>query len=535
MFIIRSLRSKFILIVISVILVVLGTSTFFEISRKRGEITTDMFRKAVSFTELASQPILDSYLQDYATNNFIKVPGRVRNMLDLNKDITNVQVFDYEGTLLYDFAGEQTTQYAGPIRKNEGRLFINRLQDRLLSINTEDEKIVFVRTNEAGVPTYVDDNGISLASENSEAKKIQDLILPITTLQGKSYALRYFISYSTLDGRLMATITTTGVISLISIVFAVFFAFIFSGGLIRPLNILTEKARRIASGNFGETISLRTNDEVGRLADSFNHMSQALKSTTDSLLEKERFGKEIELASQIQAEFLPKKIPDMGGLDIHAGVLSAEAVGGDCYDFVQLTEDTLLFYIGDVTGHGVSAGLVTAIVNSLIYSQTLEEGQMDLKHITVMLNKVLRMKTRPDMFITLFLGIWNSKKGSLQFIPCGHEPGYIYSEDKKTVTPLIKRGIALGMLDRIDNLISLEEVALAKGDSLILYTDGIPEAWSPTKDQYGFKRFEESIKRHADKTTAKQLYDGIIEDVYLHMGNRPQSDDVSLVILKRNN
>ncbi len=528
----KSLRTKLTLLISILIFVVIATNTSIVLLQKYRELNEDIFRGAVSFSQLVSRDILQTYRLNYETNSFLKLPGEIKSLLELNHDIRNVRVAHYDGQLLYNFEQESTEKYTGDARVIPEGTLLERVKSSMPSVETTTGNIVYFEQKETGEIRFLNNNGQPLEQTFNQSQQIKDMVYPVS--DGETYALVYDVSYDILNRRIQETTTNILLITVFSIILGISVTFLFSSRIIYPLKKLTASAMNISKGRFGQVINIKSKDEVGRLAKSFNKMSLELKAATDQLVQKERFAKEIELASKIQDEFLPKTIPNVGNLDIHAGVISADAVGGDCYDFIKTDEDNLLFYIGDVTGHGVSAGLVTAIANSLIYSLSFGDTPKDLQLLTHTLNKVMRAKTRPDMFITAFIGVWDSQKSELTYTPCGHEPTYIYSTKKKELTMLKKEGIALGIVENVEKILKNHTVTIETGDVLVMYTDGIPEAWNVERQLYGFERLEESIKRHAEKSTAKEIYEGILEDVYKFMGGYPQADDVTLMVMKKN-
>lgn len=526
-----SLRTKFTLLVSFLIIAVIGTNTLLVLQQSATELRQDIFRGAMRFAQLTSSDILASYRETENTKSFVKLPGTLRSFLDLDTDITNVQVVGYEGDIKYDLEKDkgENTMPAG--RKLNDAKLLTRVQANDPSVETSDGAVAYVQQKEGGRFSFQDQGGKSL-EDFSPAQEMKSVIYPIKA-EGASYALVYSVSYATLSQRTMDVTMNALKVSIVYIILGILVTVVFTSGIVRPLKKLTASAVNISRGRFGQVVNISTRDEVGQLSKSFNKMSLELKAATDQLVQKERLAKEIELASKIQDEFLPKKMPQVGDLDIQAGVIAADAVGGDCYDFIILDDDHLLFYIGDVTGHGVSAGLVTAIANSLIYSMATDGQKVDVQALSLALNRVMRAKTRPDMFITIFIAIWDMKANTITYTPCGHEPTYVYNTKSKNLRMLKKEGIALGMVDKVDKILKKETVQLDQNDVLVLYSDGIPEAWNAERQMYTADRLMESIKKHAGKMTSKEIYDGLLEDVYRFMEGVPQADDVSLMVLKK--
>lgn len=525
-----SLRTKFTLLVSFLIIAVIGTNTLLVLQQSGTELRQDIFRGAMRFAQLVSQDVLSSYRETENTKSFVKLPGTLRSYLDLNTDVTNVEVVGYEGDIKYDLQKDKDSGTASEGRKVTDMKQIARIQANDPSVETAAGQIVYVQQKEGGRYSFQDQGGKTLDAFNGD-EEMKTVVYPIKA-DGASYALIYDVSYATLGQRTLDVTMNALKVSIVYVVLGILVTIVFTSGIVRPLKKLTASAVNISRGRFGQVVNISTRDEVGQLSKSFNKMSLELKAATDQLVQKERLAKEIELASKIQDEFLPKRMPQVGDLDIQAGVIAADAVGGDCYDFIVLDQDHLLFYIGDVTGHGVSAGLVTAIANSLIYSMATAGQTIDVQTLSMSLNRVMRAKTRPDMFITIFIAIWDLKNNTLSYAPCGHEPTYVYNTKTKQVRSLKKEGIALGMVDKVEKILKKEEIRLDPHDVLILYTDGIPEAWNAERQMYTADRLLESINKHAGKGTSKEVYDGILEDVYRFMEGVPQADDVTLMVLR---
>ena len=268
------------------------------------------------------------------------------------------------------------------------------------------------------------------------------------------------------------------------------------------------------------------------LASTFNKMAQDLEVSTQAMIEHEKTAKELELAAKIQQELLPKTLPQIDNLDIAASLNAATEVGGDCYDFIPIARGKkLLFYIADVTGHGVGAGLVSAINNALIPS--LMDHYENTVDIVRELNRILKMKTAPNIFVTSVMNIWDTATGTLQFTQAGHDPIIHYQAKSNTATELAHGGLALGMIDDLGPKLTTEQLKPEIGDVLVFYTDGIPEAWQSDEVNFGMDRLKESIKKHANGKTAQEIHDGILADVRAFMGDFPQADDITLLIVKK--
>jgi serine phosphatase RsbU (regulator of sigma subunit) len=296
------------------------------------------------------------------------------------------------------------------------------------------------------------------------------------------------------------------------------------------LKKLTEGAGILATGDFKHRVEVKTKDELSTLADAFNKMAQELEISTKALVYKERVAKELELAAKIQKDILPKTIPKVPGLDISAGLLPAEEIGGDSYDFLKLSDDELLMYLGDVTGHGVPSGIVVSVANALIYNFA---NTSTIKDLLVSVNRILKEKTSSNMFMTLVMLKWIASQGKLKYVSAGHEQMVHFHAAEKKVTLTPAGGIALGMLNDISKTLNENEVLMEKDDTLIIYSDGIPECWKNEKEMYGMARLKRAVSEYSDLPTAFALRNALLADVKEFAGKYKQMDDITLIVLKR--
>jgi phosphoserine phosphatase RsbU/P len=330
----------------------------------------------------------------------------------------------------------------------------------------------------------------------------------------------------------MATRNNILILAMFGILIALFIGGIVAGQITSPIKVLTEGVLKIGSGDLSTRVVVKTQTEIGRLAGTFNQMAQDLEKSTQQLVQKEKMARELELAGEIQRELLPSVLPKIKNLDIAASLVSAEEVGGDCYDFLPIDEDNMIFYIGDVTGHGVPAGLVSAINNALVpafmyHYRTTQE-------LIIHLNELLKTKMRPNVFMTMVMAHWHADISKLGYTQAGHDPILHYDAATGKIRELSTGGMALGMIPDLSKIVKTDYVDMNLGDVAVMYTDGIPEAWANEKESYGMDRLKESIVRHSTKATAQEIHDGIIADVRAYMGTYPQADDITLIVVKRN-
>ena len=242
-----------------------------------------------------------------------------------------------------------------------------------------------------------------------------------------------------------------------------------------------------------------------------------------TLLEKQRLVKDMEFARTVQESFLPQTAPEMQSYRFSAHYTPALEVGGDFYDFIRLDRDRTGIVIGDVSGKGVPAALFMAKLGSDM--RTLAFTEADPAAALAKLNDLLVERSRRGMFATLLYLVLDTASGSLTICNAGHLPPVIKKADG-TVTRLPAAGGApLGIMPGMQ--FGRETVTLERGDTAVLYTDGIIEAMNAREELYGFDRFEALLRRSPSEPD--KLKSSIVDDVNRFTGLSPQHDDMTLV------
>ena len=522
----RSVKSQIVLATSLIIIAILGATAYFVIDQKSKEINLDIFNNAVNFAELTHERIIANYENNYVQQAFANFDRELADIYSLNEDVVGLAIFNYQGESLY-IAPEIMSHHLTVSEED-----LQRIQAVHPSVKTKKtERVVYLEKIDTTV-RYTNFNGRDVPPiKNTE--QIEDVIYPFRDPNNalRSYSIHYHVSYEALVARIRETTTNILVIAVFGIAIALYIGGIVAGRITSPIKKLTEGALKIGGGDLKTRIAVKTKSEIGQLATTFNKMAKDLEKSTQELVEKEKLTRELELAGQIQKELLPTELPKIKNLDMAASLVSAEQVGGDCYDFLQLDKDNLIFYIGDVTGHGVPAGLVSAINNALV--PAFMEHYSSTEDLIIHLNRLLKEKTRPNVFLTMVMGHWHVKEEKLGFTQAGHEPVLYFKASDKSITELAAGGMALGMMPDVSKIVKTEHVKMEVNDVAVFYTDGITEAWKNEKENYGKDRFKESIIKNSQLATAQKIHDGIIKDVREFMGGYPQADDITLIVVKR--
>ena len=304
---------------------------------------------------------------------------------------------------------------------------------------------------------------------------------------------------------------------------------------INPILALTMGVREIAGGNLNKKIDLRTGDEIGELADSFNDMSEKLKlyikNLAETTAEKERIETELSVAARIQAGILPNNFHLRGGYDLFATMQPAKEVGGDFYDFFFLDDTRLIVTIADVSDKGVPAALFmvrakTVLANSIL---TAEKEGGSLADAVAMANDELCKNNEEGLFVTTFTALIDFAARKVTYVNAGHNlPAVVSGRGEAVCLPKGKDPM-LAAMDGLD--FSEETCRIFPGDALFLYTDGVTEAMNGEMEMFSKERMLDTLRTLAGKT-AREIVEGVMETVDKHADGAEQSDDITMLCIR---
>ena len=238
--------------------------------------------------------------------------------------------------------------------------------------------------------------------------------------------------------------------------------------------------------------------------------------------------RELQLARQIQKTFLPDKLPKLPGYHVAAEWQTARQVGGDFYDVFELSPGRFGLTIADVSDKGLAASLYMTVSRTLIRARALENESPAVTLEKV--NHILQLDSSDGFFVTVFYAIVELNSGKVTYCIAGHNPPYWLRREHGEVQPLNKGGIALGMMDPIH--LDDQELLLAPGDGLVMYTDGITETFSPEGEAFGEVRLKARLESLLGETAR-----GIIEGIRLTLDDfragSALDDDYTLLVIRR--
>ncbi|HTL52782.1 MAG TPA: SpoIIE family protein phosphatase [Planctomycetota bacterium] len=315
------------------------------------------------------------------------------------------------------------------------------------------------------------------------------------------------------------------------VVAGLIFAYGLASTITRPINMLIKDLEVVAEGNLDHQTKAHSKDEIGVLAATFNAMTVELRKAQDRAIYTQRLEADLEAAREIQNRLLPKRVPNLPGIDLGVMYESAKQVGGDYYDFIPVDREHLGFVIADVSGKGVPAAMVMATTRTLLrlYAVANPSTADTLSKV----NRELTRDLKRGMFVTTLYMILNPVTRELSVSSAGHNPLIVYRARTKAVELKNPNGIALGFDGGpiFNKVIREEKLQLEVGDRVVIYTDGVTESMSPSRKEWGSDTLYEFTRRHADVPSA-EFVSTLREALRLHQGNAEQHDDISYVTFR---
>ncbi|MBN1422929.1 SpoIIE family protein phosphatase [Candidatus Fermentibacteria bacterium] len=257
----------------------------------------------------------------------------------------------------------------------------------------------------------------------------------------------------------------------------------------------------------------------------------ALVAETIELLEerveRQRLQEEIRLARQIQEGLLPGNLPVTPGLETAAHIRFSTDVAGDYYDVIPLDRDRTLVAVGDVTGKGMGAALIMSNLQAAL--RAIGGVDLPLSQAVGQINSLIHDNTPSDLFITVFVAVYDSRTGDLTYVNAGHDPPIVCTAGGE-----IRRLPATGLLIGVIRGTAYHErrVHLNPGDLLFVYTDGASEAMNDDEEEFGDARLAALVAAHREAPLSRMLAT-VEEEVRRFHGGRPLQDDVTLLAVRR--
>ncbi|MBQ1320949.1 MAG: SpoIIE family protein phosphatase [Solobacterium sp.] len=421
---------------------------------------------------------------------------------------------------------EMLSSRAGPVDKmvthisNNGRFTIFDPDDNVIAGYVPGEEFMeslreIRRTNEEGTTfrtTYLSTGWLCRTRTLRDGAKLI-IMMPEMLV----YQARDIQAYETL----LADVLLFSVIYLL-------ISLLVQGTIVNNLIKVNESLNRITDGDLNETVSVYTSKEFASLSDDINKTVNSLKGYIAAV--EKNMEQELLLAKTIQDSALPKNFDyNNPAFDIYAFVDPAKEVGGDFYDFTFVGRDRLGLVIADVSGKGIPAALF--MMHSKTALRGLAETGLTLTEVFERVNAELCKGNDAGMFVTVWMAVINLRTGTMQCLNAGHEYPTIRHGEGGYEIFKEKHSLPLGTMEGLQ--FKEYEITLAPGDSVFVYTDGVPEANNRQGEQYGTERMLAALNANLDKSM-QELLPAVKADLDSFVGTADQFDDITMLGFRYN-
>jgi phosphoserine phosphatase RsbU/P len=302
-----------------------------------------------------------------------------------------------------------------------------------------------------------------------------------------------------------------------------------SGSLTSALTDLFGATKKVAEGNFDIRVKVRSNDEIGSLADSFNAMASEVSRLLGETAEKARMESELKTAQTVQETLFPPTQADLNGFKISGYYEPASECGGDWWHYCYV-ENKIFLWIGDATGHGAPAALITSAAKSA--ATIIERLNVEPDHALALLNRAIYDVSKGRIMMTFFLASFDPATREFTYANASHEAPFLI---KKMDQPLKKKDLI--PLNEVNNprlgqdretKYEQTKIILDPGDRILFYTDGIPDIENPQKEAWGEREFIKGIiSTNKDYPPISESVDTLVKQFSEYRQKAPLKDDIT--------
>ncbi|HYK89955.1 MAG TPA: SpoIIE family protein phosphatase [Acidobacteriota bacterium] len=295
----------------------------------------------------------------------------------------------------------------------------------------------------------------------------------------------------------------------------------------------------VKRGDFSHRIVVKSDDQLGTLAESFNQMTEYVQTLVKERVEKERLERELEIAKEVQEQLFPREAPRLQGLELTGLCLPARVVSGDYYDFVPFGVNQMGIALGDICGKGISAALLMANLQATLRTNVMNMARLSSKdgehnpggttvaHVVQMLNEQIYNFTSANKFASLFYGVYDAVGQTLSYCNAGHNPPLFFNGGK--VQKLYTGGTVVGIFP--DAEYDQETIQMHPGDLFLAYTDGIVESVNEYGEEFGEDRLIDIVRKNRE-SSADELQRVIVDQVLAWAYEEERDDDMTLIVAR---
>ncbi len=300
----------------------------------------------------------------------------------------------------------------------------------------------------------------------------------------------------------------------------------------QPLKWLMEDMEIVASGDLGHRTRAISNDEIGMVARTFDHMTRSMQEAEEAESKHRAIEHDVSLVREIHGKLLPTALPQLEGFDVDFFSHPSEDIGADYYDVIKIDSSRTAIVIAGLPRKGVASAILMALTRTLIRAEA-QKSDGRASSILKRVNQTLAEDIRKGMYVTAMLMILEANAKKLTVVNAGHAPMLLHRSKSNTLEAICPDGIALG-LDRgpmFDASLKEQEIGLESGDRVVLYTPGLINVKNKNKAPFGEKRFHQLVLKSSPKNSAAFVN---IVGSYLekYREGADDSEDITLLTLK---
>jgi sigma-B regulation protein RsbU (phosphoserine phosphatase) len=297
----------------------------------------------------------------------------------------------------------------------------------------------------------------------------------------------------------------------------------------KAVSDLYHATQYVKTGDWTHRVRIERRDQLGVLGESFNDMTGSISGLLEESKKRQRLENELSIASEVQNQLFPQKLPSVSGVELEAINKAARTVSGDYYDFIQLSPTHLAIALADISGKGISAALLMASLQAALRSQLLapDSEKMSTADLVARLNMHMVRNTADDRFATFFIAVYDSATRTLRYTNAGHLPGFLISNG--TAKHLDKGGMVLGVME--DYVYEEGSVIVPPNALLVEYSDGLVEPENVYGEEFGIRRLQEAAIR-VQSSSPQAVGQSLMMAAEEWAGTPEQADDMTVVVAR---